>query len=172
MCGTLCLAFQVKGWYTYVDDEGTLRKIIYTAGAGKGFVVLGKEKIKGPGTASQPQPPQHTQRRKHNKGNNRVNSDYGFAADSSTISSIKQQRPPSTPSSFSNYYNNFNDLAKAGTSNPPLPTTVIETVDSPTRTKKPVFIVKIRRPVQKDQCKSPFKIKSTCLSIKMLHTNL
>lgn len=117
-------------------------------------MVLGKEKIKGPGTAA---PVQQQQRRKQHRQqqNNRVNTEYGYAADSSTISSLKHQKPPSTPSSYTNYYNNW-DLAKAGTSNPPGPTSIVATDQTPSRTKKPVFIVKIRRPVHKDQCKYPF----------------
>lgn len=148
--------FQVKGWYTYVDDEGTIRKIIYTAGAGKGFVVLGKEKVKGPNSNSgggSSSNSQSSSRRKQKQ--NRGNSDYGFDADSSTISSLKHQKPSSTPASFSNYFNNnWNDLAKAGTVNPPGPTTIIATAETPQRTKKPVFVVKIRRPVNREQCKS------------------
>ncbi|CAL8089208.1 unnamed protein product [Orchesella dallaii] len=141
----------VKGWYTYVDDEGTTRKIIYTAGAGKGFVVLGKEKVRGPS--------QTPQQRKHNKPSNKVNTDYRYAADTSTIASVKHQK--GSPSGFRNgggggggdlfSINNWNDLAKAGTSNPPHPATIVGAPESTARTKKPVFIVKIRRPVHKDQ---------------------
>lgn len=120
-----------------------VRKIIYTAGAGKGFVILGKEKVGGPGGGRQ-------QSRKSQKSNKGGNSD--FYADTSTLNSVKQQKPATTASSFSNYFNNWNDLAKAGTSNPPGPTSSVNTQDTVARTKKPVFIVKIRRPVNKE-CK-------------------
>jgi len=42
----------VKGYYSYIDDEGTVRKVEYTAGPGKGFVVHNKHKMQGHGRTS------------------------------------------------------------------------------------------------------------------------